>query len=182
MSGLLGHIGLLLRQAVLAWNTIISWAQAGTSTGWANFTVRFRVSESLFGASTSVRLTFSARTSGGNGVNIAKAYVGQRASGGNGWDFSATPTPITFAGSSTATIPVGGNVVSDAIPVSLSGTADLIVSVYFPSTPATDLPSANPGNFLSYFKSGDDAVVVAPSGYTPQSGNPALLMTKVEMQ
>src|SRR5215475_6845731 len=98
--------------------TVFSQSLPSVDTGWGNYNLRMLLNSSLMSANngTSVRLTIQAST-GGSAASVAidSIYIGHAATSGNAYDFNGTQVPLTFAGSTSITIPPNGSAVSDAV-------------------------------------------------------------------
>jgi lysophospholipase L1-like esterase len=103
------------------------------NTGFHDETVRNVVFASVGGQQVRIRLS---NLYGKRPLHIGQASVGAVASDGN---LSGSAYPVTFDGSPSVTIPVGEEMVSDAVPMAVSPLQDLAVSVYVPQAtgPAT---------------------------------------------
>ncbi|HET9898138.1 MAG TPA: LamG-like jellyroll fold domain-containing protein [Streptosporangiaceae bacterium] len=70
----------------------------------------------------------------------------------------ATPVALTFGGSTSVTIPVGGDVYSDPVARPAGGTGLMFVSMHIPSTsPQTLVPIHETVNASSYYTAGNQA-------------------------
>src|SRR6185369_1362833 len=109
---------------VTAWGT----SQSGLGTGAvSNTTVRMIARVTISGQAVRIRLD---NTFGSSPLVIGKAYVGHRIQGA-----AVAPgsnRPITFNQSAGVTIPVGGSVTSDPVPMNVLAQQDLAVSLHIP--------------------------------------------------
>ena len=109
---------------VTAWGT----SQQGLGTGAvSNTTVRMIARVTISGQAVRVRLD---NTFGTAPLVIGKAYVGHRIQGA-----AVAPgsnRPITFNKSAGVTIPAGGSVTSDPVPMNVLAQQDLAVSLHIP--------------------------------------------------
>jgi hypothetical protein len=90
-------------------------AMEGTDvTSFSGYTVltKIRRQENLVGGS---RVRLRLRAPNGADVTMTAVYFGECATSGNAYDFSTTPTQLTFGGSASVTIPAKGIAVSDPI-------------------------------------------------------------------
>lgn len=147
------------------WTAVCTVGAVSTSSGWANFTMRQRIPASGLTDVNGSKVRFTIRSTGSASINITKMYVGL--AGAGTYDFSAAPTQDHFGGSASGSVAAGGNdLVSDGVTLAYTGTADLMVSVYFTASPATSLPTYNLTGSSNGSKSGDDAVTTLGSGYS----------------
>ncbi len=94
-----------------------------------NATIRMITRPTLAGSA--VRVTVE-NTFGAQPLVIGGAYVGQRANGA--LLVPGSNLPVTFAGATAVTIPAGGKVVSDPVPLTVAAMQDLAVSLYIPGS------------------------------------------------
>jgi lysophospholipase L1-like esterase len=130
-----------------------TWGTAPQSCGdsFNQQTLRQVVRTSISGSSARVRLSnvFGTQT-----LNVGDVHIAQRASGSS--IVSSTDRKVTFGGSSTTSIPVGGSVVSDAISFPVNSLADVVVSMYFPG-PTGQVTCHQSGFQTNYVAAGDAA-------------------------
>lgn len=114
-----------------AWVAPLDGVLTSTGGGWGNYTFRNFISRPLLpGSATKARVTFSALA--GGAMEILKAYIGQS----RGATFDTTPLALTFGGNAGVTLSAGSDVVSDEINLPFTGTGDICVSAYIPSSGA----------------------------------------------
>ena len=144
-----------------SWQTAPASAQAGTDTGHPNRTIRNVVHTSIGGTAARVRLSNAYGTK-----PLLMGRVTVAVSNGDATTVPGTMRAVTFGGLATVTIPVGAEVVSDAVVLSVPPDADVAITVYTPeeSGPATYHPQAYREN---YFAVGDHAADEAAAAFTP---------------
>lgn len=98
-----------------------------TNPGFTNQTVRLVVHSSLGGSEVRVRLS---NAFGGESLVVGSAHLALR--GMNAATVPGTDRPLTFAGSSSVSIPPGALVVSDGVKLDVPPLSDLAVSLYLP--------------------------------------------------
>ena len=149
---------------------ITAWAtsqQALGTTAVTHATVRMSARVTIPGEAVRVRLD---NTFGTAPLVIGKAYVGPRIQGAT--LAAGSNRQIVFNKSASTTVPPGGSVTSDAVPMNVLSQQDLAVSLY---VPAADVrPSQHSGaqvtSFVSANGSGD---VAAEEAGTPFTGTTA---------
>lgn len=99
----------------------------------ANSTYRNIVHISAGGNSLRVQLT---NEFGTRSLTVAAAHIA--VSTGNGSIQSGTDHPLTFSGQPSVTVPAGGLVFSDPLPLQVAPQADLAVSVFLPDQQISD--------------------------------------------
>jgi lysophospholipase L1-like esterase len=136
---------------ITAWGTS---QQALGTTAVTNATVRMIARVTIPGEAVRVRLD---NTFGTAPLVIGKAYVGQRIQGAT--LAAGSNRQVVFNKSASTTIPPGGSVTSDAVPINVLGQQDLAVSLYIPA--ANVRPSQHSGaqvtSYLTTNGSGDVA-------------------------
>lgn len=177
----LGQLGRAIKRVAAAiWSSFASWTPASNSSGWAGYTMRLVVDASLTPNASQLRFTLSTFT-GFDGFTVRNAYVGIKAASGDAYDFSATPTQITFnGGSAGCTVGTSGAIVSDPASLSLSSADSLVIAVSLVDAGvALSSMAARPSQtgWLGYYKNANDAATVNATGYT--SGQ-IYLVTNVE--
>lgn len=102
-----------------------------------------------------IRLRFD-NTFGASPVTFGKVSAGPRQSSNNPASISpGLLSAVTFAGQPSVTIPTGGSVTSDPIPMKVDAQEDIAVSVY---VPGADVPaSQHLGAFVTSFASDNGA-------------------------
>lgn len=139
-------------------------------TTWGNFTTRQLISASnIIKTGSGVAVTIEAPA--GQALSVLAAYIGERS--GATTSFAATPVQLLWGGSGTPTISAGASLESDVVPFAISGSADLIVSLYANQAYRRERSGALSGYAL-YYKSGNDASTVSTSGYADYSSNSAI--------
>lgn len=113
--------------------------------GFRNKTIRNIVFTSVGGQELRIRLS---NLYGTRPLHIGQASVGAVASDGN---LGGPAYPVTFNGSGSVVVPVGEEVVSDAVPMPVSPLEDVAVSVYVPQAtgPATVHFFGEQANYLA---------------------------------
>ncbi|MDQ1730051.1 MAG: hypothetical protein QOK10_210 [Pseudonocardiales bacterium] len=107
-----------------------AWSPSMT-TGGPNFnnqTIRMVVHSNIAGSAP--RITLSNRFSD---APLALDSVDIAVQAGGGAAAAGTTRPVTFGGAASVTIPVGGQLTSDTIPISVATGENLLVSLYVPN-------------------------------------------------
>jgi lysophospholipase L1-like esterase len=132
-AALLLDSAIAARQAAPAserWVTAWGTSQSGLGTAAvSNTTVRMIARVTISGEAVRIRLD---NTFGMSPLVVGKAYVGQRIQGAA--IAPGSNRPITFNKSAGVTIPVGGSVTSDPVPMNVLAQQDLAVSLHIPGT------------------------------------------------
>lgn len=144
-----------------SWQAAPASAQAGTDQGHPNRTIRNVVHTSIGGKAARVRLSNAFGT-----APVLMGHVTVALSTGSASVVPGTMRAVTFGGLPSVTIPVGAEVVSDAVNLSVPADADLAVTLYTPleSGPATYHPQAYREN---YFAAGDHAADETGTPFAP---------------
>lgn len=160
-----------------SWLTMSSWTTTTGSSGWNGFTLRIVVDPSIVLPTSKLRLTVQSTPQPGSGVILADMFVG-KSTAGDIYDFSATPTRVTFnAGSNGLVLANNASIVSDEINIGLLDTDRLVISAYFNG--ASDVASkAVQTGWRSFYKNANDAATLDATGYLESSN--ALLVSKIE--
>jgi len=119
-----------------------------------------------------IRVKFAAHTSEGWGMD--QAYVGEKASSGNAWDFDGNQVQLTFNGSVSVVVPAGSTMWSDWVALSTTGSINKIVSCNVTSDTSNDAMAREIGvtGYTRHNKaSSDEAGTTAPTGYTSDATN-----------
>jgi lysophospholipase L1-like esterase len=146
---------------ITAWAT--SQQTLGTTT-MANATVRLIARVTIGGDAVRIRLD---NTYGTSPLRIGSAYVGQRVQGAS--LAKGSNQRALFGGSATATIPAGGSLVSDGIPMRVLAGQDLAVSLYVPDGDVR--PSQHTGALVtSYYSQNGSGDATAEETRTPFTG------------
>ncbi len=157
----------LARQSGSSSGWITAWAtsqQALGTTTMTNATVRLIARVTIGGDAVRIRLD---NTYGASPLGIGSAYVGQRVQGAA--LAKGSNQRALFGGSATATIPVGGSLVSDGIPMKVLAGQDLAVSLYVPDGDVR--PSQHTGALVtSYYSQNGSGDVTAEETRTPFTG------------
>ncbi|MET7574138.1 SGNH/GDSL hydrolase family protein [Streptomyces sp. NPDC005492] len=135
-----------------AWSAAPVAGEPGTEqTGTAGRSVRNIVHTSAAG--TGARITLS-NLYGQAPLTLAHASIALAAGSNSSAAATGTMRRLTFGGATSVTIPPGGQIVSDAVRLSIPQGADVLVSTYAPtnSGPATYHPYARQ---ISYLAPGD---------------------------
>jgi lysophospholipase L1-like esterase len=137
-----------------------AWSPSMTTAGPAfdNQTIRMVVHSSVAGSG--VRITLSNRYST-TALDVGAVEVAVQARGGGGNAVRGSTVNVTFGRSGQVTVPAGGQVISDVVPISLSAGENVLVSLYVPGSTgastwhsdAFDTTYTAPGNHA-----GDDLV------------------------
>lgn len=174
---------LLSLKSSTAEGTLYSATLSSDSDGWDGFTGVERIQASAMtlpgGTITKIRVRCKASTA--EAFTVTNMYVGHRASSGDPYDFSATPTQILFGGSASKVVAAGTTELSDWITFSYNKTNDLLISFYCAGGGSSDAPSYATGltGTADYEKTANDAATVNKSGYSANSGD-LVLIDKIE--
>ncbi|BCJ73149.1 SGNH hydrolase [Catellatospora sp. IY07-71] len=146
-----------------SWSAAPTGAGAGLSgTGFADQTIRMIVHTSVGGSAARIRLS---NTFGTGAVTIGHATLARPDAATPALTdvLPASVAELTFNGAPGITIPKGGQVVSDPLPVAVPELSDLVVSIYLPvpTGPATWHWTARQA---AYYGAGDTAA--EPTGAT----------------
>jgi lysophospholipase L1-like esterase len=167
-NGVLGPV--LLFAAVLAAGSVLAAVQTRSSDGrwrtaWAtaqhaqgtatiaDTTVRLIARATIGGDAVRIRID---NTYGTGPLKIGRAYVGLRSRGAA--VARGSNRPVLFGGAESVTVPPGGSVRSDSVPLRVIARQDLAVSLYIPETHA---PSQHSGALVTSYvgvpKAGDES-------------------------
>jgi lysophospholipase L1-like esterase len=145
---------------VTAWSTS---QQALGNAAVTNATVRMYAR--VTAAGDTVRLRFD-NTFGTGPLTIGKAYAGLRRRGAT--LVAGSNRPVLFKGSAKVSVPPGGSVVSDPVPLQVTARQDVAVSVFVPD--AGVRPSQHSGalvtSHMSAANSGDVAADESAAAFT----------------
>ena len=146
------------------WMTAWATSQQGLGTGAVtNATVRMIARVTISGESVRIRLD---NTFGTAPLSIGKAYVGQRIQGAA--LAAGSNRPVSFSNSASVTVPAGGSVMSDPVPMAVRAQQDLAVSLHIPG--AGVQPSQHTGaavtSYLTANGSGDSAAEETAKPFT----------------
>ena len=145
---------------------------APASPAFNNVTLRQIVHTSIGGTGVRVRLS---NVFGTTDLVVGAAHVAYR--GANSEIRVGTDRTLTFGGRPTVTIPVGAQVVSDAVSdFAVPATGDLAISIYLPNATGTTLHSE--GKQTNYTLSGDQTATAMPTVASTQL--PYYFLTNVE--
>lgn len=167
LARMLGHSG----AAAASWQSVISATLSGDNNGWNNFTLRETIAPADLVDLTGSQIRLTLRAGNAEGLTVTKARIGLESGATNSNQYGAAPTVITFAGGSTsAVILAGASVVSDAITFSYTGTAGIVIALYFNGGGSSDMirtGSIGTNAGIARWKAGDEVDTVgALSGYT----------------
>ncbi|MYW20475.1 SGNH/GDSL hydrolase family protein [Streptomyces sp. SID2955] len=149
-----------------AWATAPVGGEPGTEvSGLAGRSVRNVVHASTGG--TSARVTLS-NLYGRSPLTLSHASLALSAGGGSAAAAAGTMRRLTFDGGAGVVVPAGGQVVSDAVALSMPHGADVLVTTYSPtpSGPVTYHPHARQ---TSYLATGDRTEDATGAPYTEQT-------------
>lgn len=153
-----------LQQQSSAARWITGWGssqQALGTTAISNSTVRMIARVTIGGDAVRIRL---ANTFGTTPLTVRKVYVGQRVQGAA--IVQGSNRQALFKGSDTVSVPPGGIVESDAVPMKVFAREDLAVSLYIPDTDVR--PSQHTGAVVtSYLTPNGGGDVAADETRTP---------------
>lgn len=159
-----------------SWHTAVSLTADGGSYGWTGYTLRLVIPAGDLLTGSKLRLTLRGASSGSD-LSISKAYIGEQATGGDAYDFAASPAQVKVAGNASFTVPVAGTTVTDEITLAVGGES----LVFAASCIDGDMSTSSRANWLKYEKPGDDASTVNASGYASGLSDHAYLVTKIEI-
>lgn len=146
---------------ITAWGTS---QQALGTTVVTNATVRMIARVTIPGEAVRVRID---NTFGTTPLVIGKTYVGKRIQGAT--LAAGSNRQVVFKTSASATVPPGGSVTSDPVPMNVLGQQDLAVSLYIPE--AGVRPSQHSAaQVTSYVTTSGAGDVAAEEGATPFVG------------
>jgi lysophospholipase L1-like esterase len=130
------------------------------NAGFSNQTVRNIVFTSVGGNQIRIRLS---NAFGKHAVTIGRASVGIPLTGAQ--LVPGTTHPVTFGGQASVTIPLGGEVVSDPVPLKVAPLEQLAVSLFLPA--ATGRATYHfTAQQTGYIASGDQASSTSGTAYT----------------
>jgi lysophospholipase L1-like esterase len=135
------------RRWVTAWSTS---QQAAGDARLSDSTVRLIARVTMPGDAVRIRLD---NTFGREPLVIGRATVGHRVRGAA--VAAGSIHPVTFAGSAQVSIPAGGTVMSDPVPLRVLAQQDLAVSLHVPG--ATVRPSQHTNAVVTSFRAADGA-------------------------
>ena len=130
------------------------------NAGFSNQTVRNIVFTSVGGNQIRIRLS---NTFGKRAVTVGRVSVGIPLTGAQ--LVPGTTHPVTFGGQASVTIPLGGEVVSDPVPLKVAPLEQLAVSLYLP-TATSRATYHRTAQQTGYIASGDQASATAGTAYT----------------
>lgn len=129
-----------------------------------------------------IRLTMDANS--GVAYSIDKMYVGAQGGSCGGavnCQFSTTPTQVTVLGSNTWTVSAGGQTTSDWVNYAWDGSSGIVSAWYRGVVPASPRYVAGGVNYGTALKAGDEAAVVAKSGFADDGGR-YVFVSKIEVR
>jgi lysophospholipase L1-like esterase len=168
MFALAGMTHLHAQTAPEPWVGTWAVAPTGVTGGFGNKSLRQIVHTSIGGDSARVTLS---NLYGAQPVVITNVYLGQRADAQK--VISGTNTAVTFNRQASVTIPAGGSVQSDAVPIAVQASSDLVVSMY--------VPNQVEANVTGHFGSLQD-VYVAPGNVSASSDFPSSTTNSISGQ
>ena len=134
-----------------SWVTAWATSQQGLAQdGVTDATVRLIARVTAGGESVRVRLD---NTYGTQPLRIGSVYIGQRQRGAA--VLSGSNLQVRFAGSTGVTIPIGGNVRSDPVPMTVLPRQDLAVSLHVPGVNVR--PSQHRGALVTSYVSANES-------------------------
>ena len=148
------------------WSASPVGAEPGTETnGLAGRSVRNVVHADVGGTATRVTLS---NLYGQQPLNITHASIAVAATANNAAAAAGTMRRLTFGGNTSAIVPAGQQLVSDAVRLLIPHDTDLLVTTYSPtpSGPVTYHPQARQ---ISYAAEGDRTEDVSGAAYTEQT-------------
>ena len=149
MAWLAGSSMLLGQQSKTDWVTAWSTSQQTLGdTRVTNATVRIIARTTIGGDAIRIRLD---NTFGADPLRIGQAFVGQRARGSA--LVAGSSRPVSFGGAREVSIPAGGTVWSDPVPLKVLARQDLAVSLHIPG--ADVRPSQHTNGLVTSFRTND---------------------------
>jgi lysophospholipase L1-like esterase len=130
------------------------------NAGFSNQTVRNIVFTSVAGNQIRIRLS---NTFGKRAVTVGRVSVGIPLTGAQ--LVPGTTHPVTFGGQASVTIPLGGEFVSDPVPLKVAPLEKLAISLYLP-TATSRATYHRTAQQTGYIASGDQASATAGTAYT----------------
>ncbi|KUN28265.1 SGNH hydrolase [Streptomyces antibioticus] len=149
-----------------AWSASPAGAEPGTETeGLAGRSVRNVVHASVGG--TSARITLS-NLYGQSPLTVTHASIALAAADDSAAAAVGTMRRLTFGGNTSVVVPAGGQVMSDAVGITVAHDSDVLVTTYspVPSGPVTYHPHARQ---ISYVAEGDLTEDTTGTGYAEQT-------------
>ena len=149
-----------------AWSASPAGAEPGTETdGLAGRSVRNAVHASVGG--TSARITLS-NLYGQSPLTVTHASIALAAADDSAAAAVGTMRRLTFGGNTSVVVPAGGQVLSDAVGITVAHDSDVLVTTYspVPSGPVTYHPHARQ---ISYVADGDLTEDTTGTGYAEQT-------------
>ncbi|GAB2742211.1 SGNH/GDSL hydrolase family protein [Streptomyces bullii] len=149
------------------WSTSPAGAEPGTEiTGMAGRSVRNVVHTSVGG--TSARITLS-NLYGQSPLTVTHASIAVAVGDGTAAALAETMRRLTFNGNPTVVVPAGGQVMSDAVRVTVPHDSDILVTTYSPtpSGPVTYHPHARQVSFIAQGDRTEDVTAAAYTERTP---------------
>jgi lysophospholipase L1-like esterase len=138
---------------VVAWST--SHQQLG-ATVISNATIRMIARMTIAGNAVRVRID---NTFGHEALVVGRAYVGHRARGA--LIAAGSNRPVTFGGHPEISIPPGGTIMSDPVPLRVLAQQDIAISLY---TPATSMkPTEHTAGVVTSYRTPDGSGDVTAS-------------------
>ena len=149
-------------------NMSMSDGQANDTGSWANYTLRQTISGSLLTRKGGYGVRVSFRAANNSQVQLRNAFIGVRA-GASGWNFTAPPTQLfnVSTGQPNSVIPAGQSAVLEG-NYSIPEDSTLVLSTYIISGNIRRR-SGSGNNILPFYKTGDSASEISPTGYTAES-------------
>ncbi|MEU2505742.1 FG-GAP-like repeat-containing protein [Streptomyces sp. NPDC007863] len=134
----------------------------GSDPDWSNQTIRMVVNPHTSGST--IRLRF-ANTFSAEPVKLGRVTVTGQSGGATA---TQTPVTLTFGGSQQATLPAGGELVSDPVSLPVTAGKNLLVSYYLPGTvkAAPRHPYARQTSYSTARLAGDQTTDVSGADYT----------------
>jgi lysophospholipase L1-like esterase len=151
---------------VSTWQTALAQRAPGTDQGMANQSIRNVVHTSIGGRGARVRLS---NVYGTVPVLMGRVTLAVAANASSPDAVPGTMRAVTFGGSPSITIPAGGEVLSDPIPLTVPADGDLLVTTYTPepSGPVSVHPRAYQTSFIA--TTGDHAADEPGAAFTTQT-------------
>ena len=153
---------------VTTWGTAPAAGLPGTEQGHPNTSIRNVVRASVGGSSARIWLS---NAFGTRPVLVGHATLALAVRANNPDAVTGSMRGLTFGGAASVTLPVGGRLASDPVPLNVPDQADLLVTVYtpHPSGPVTYHPDSLQFSFLA--RGGDHAAQESGTSFSEASNH-----------
>tara|TARA_R100000781_G_scaffold113945_1_gene83579 strand:- start:661 stop:1218 length:558 start_codon:yes stop_codon:yes gene_type:complete len=153
------------------------------SGGWTDYAVRIIIPNNHLSAtatSTSIKISLRGPTSEATGID--RAFVGQKASSGNAWDFDGNQVQMQVSSSNSFDLPQDTTVQTDACTIALDPATDVVLALDLANNTSKDsVVQITDTDWSYHYKEGaDEADETAPTGYSSATTNTRLLIKAIE--